>query len=414
MSTKSTPREQLLGAGLRLLADLDMSVLAKSLSIAAVVDEAGLSHQTFHNVYPGSSRAGERGGKEAFVEDLLTHVSLEYSPPDEPGRQSTSELAAYFEHLTSGLMRKRMIGGMIASDHAGARSSLAPEFDAMDRAAESAVRARLRALGGSVKRPLTVADLSTVFVALLDGLAFRETLSPGTISAARVSEVVDSLLGWAVDPVHSDRWQGDAQHSADPPSLDSVDPARDDIEADVIAATETLFSEHAYFSVTLADIASASSLSVTDLKRLFPSKVDIIVAALTPEFERVLRLGRADARLELEPVVALRRSVKRLAELVSRNRAMSSGMLLALSFEQFHEPGTVTTVREHLPVPSALVPIIENGQQRGDFATDASALELATVLANNVVIRSVTRSAESPEEVTDTVLRVFLSGLLAR
>lgn len=89
-------------------------------------------------------------------------------------------------------------------------------------------------------------------------------------------------------------------------------------------------------------------------------------------------------------------------------------MLLALSFEQFHEPGTVTTVREHLPVPSALVPIIENGQQRGDFATDASALELATVLANNVVIRSVTRSAESPEEVTDTVLRVFLSGLLAR
>ncbi|KQU56793.1 hypothetical protein ASG84_19495 [Rhodococcus sp. Leaf278] len=414
MSSKSTPREELLGAGLRLLADLDMSVLAKSLSIAAIVDEAGLSHQTFHNVYPGSSRAGERGGKEAFVEDLLAHVSLQYSPLDEPGEQSSSELADYFEHLTSGLMRRRMIGGMIASDHAGARSSLAPEFDAMDRAAASAVRNKLRARGGSVKRPLTVADLSTVFVALLDGLAFRETVSPGTISPARVAEVVDSLLDWAIDPVHSDRWQGTAQQVDAPRSLDTVDPAHDDIESDVIAAAETLFSEHAYFSVTLADIASASSLTVTDLKRLFPSKVDIIVAALTPEFERVLRLGRADARLEVEPVVALRRSVSRLAEFVARNRAMSSGMLLALSFEQIHEPGTVTTIREHLPVPSALTPIIESGQRRGVFATDASALELATMLANNVVIRSLTRSAESPEEIADNVLRVFLSGMLSR
>ena len=414
MSTKSTPREQLLGAGLRLLADLDMSVLAKSLSIAAIVDEAGLSHQTFHNVYPGSSRAEERGGKEAFVEDLLTHVSLQYSPPDEPGEQPSVELAVYFEHLISGLMRRRMIGGMIASDHAGARSSLAPEFDAMDRAAESAIRNRLRARGGSVKRPLTVTDLCTVFVALLDGLAFRETLSPGTMSAARVSEVVDSLLDWAVDPVHSDRWQGAAQQVDAPPSLEPLDPSRVDIESDVIAATEALFSEHGYFSVTLADIASASSLSVTDLKRLFPSKVDIIVAALTPEFERVLRLGRADARLEVEPVVALTRTVNRLAEFVANNRAMSSGMLLALSFEQFHEPGTVTTIREHLPVPSALIPVIESGQRRGDFATDASALELATMLANNVVIRSVTRSAEPPEEVADVVLRVFLSGILSR
>ncbi|MFI8568765.1 hypothetical protein ACIGGF_19625 [Rhodococcus sp. NPDC078407] len=414
MSTKSTPREQLLGAGLRLLTDLDMSVLAKSLSIAAVVDEAGLSHQTFHNVYPGSSRAGERGGKDAFVEDLLTHVSLQYSPPDDPGEQPASELAVYFEHLTSGLMRRRMIGGMIASDHAGARSSLAPEFDAMDRAAEAAIRKKLRAVGGSVKRPLTVADLSTIFVALLDGLAFRETLGPATISAPWVSEVVDSLLDWAVDPVHSDRRQGTVQHVDAPRSLDEVDPARDDIESDVIAATRTLFSEHSYFSVTLADIASASSLTVTDLKRLFPSKVDIIVAALTPEFERVLRLGRADARLEVEPVVALRRSVNRVAELVARDRAMSSGMLLALSFEQFHEPGTVTTIREHLPMPSALTPIIENGQRRGDFATDSSALEMATMLANNVVIRSLTRPAETSEEVGDNVLRVFLSGMLAR
>ena len=414
MSSKSTPREQLLRAGSRLLTDLDMTVLARSLSIAAVVEEAGLSHQTFHNAYPGSSRTGERGGKEAFMEDLLAHVTLEYSPPDDVAEQPSSDLAAYFEQLTSGLLRKRMIGAMIASDHAGARSSLAPEFDAMDHAVESAVRHKLRALGGSVRTPLTVADLSTVFVALLDGLAFRESLSPGTISAARVATAIDSLLDWAVDPVHSDRRQRTDEQVDALPSLESLDPARVDIESDVIAATETLFSEHGYFSVTLADIASASSITVTDLKRLFPSKVDIIVAALTPEFERVLRLGRADARLDVEPVVALVRSVNRLAEFVARNRAMSSGMLLALSFEQFHEPGTVTTIREHLPVPSALTPILESGQLRGDFASEVSAVELATMLANNVVIRSLTRSGESPEEVADNVLKVFLSGILSR
>ncbi|MCZ4521484.1 TetR family transcriptional regulator [Rhodococcus ruber] len=414
MSSRSTPREQLLRAGSRLLTDLDMTVLARSLSIAAVVEEAGLSHQTFHNAYPGSSRTGERGGKEAFMEELLAHVTLEYSSSDDVAELPSSDFAAYFEQLTSGLLRRRMIGAMIASDHAGARSSLAPEFDAMDHAVEGTVRRKLRALGGSVRTPLTVADLSTVFVALLDGLAFRESLSPGTISAERVSTAIDSLLDWAVDPVHSDRRQRTNEQVDALPSLESLDPSRVDIESDVIAATETLFSEHGYFSVTLADIASASSLTVTDLKRLFPSKVDIIVAALTPEFERVLRLGRADARLEVEPVVALNRSVNRLAEFVARNRAMSSGMLLALSFEQFHEPGTVTTIREHLPVPSALIPILESGQRRGDFATEVSAVELATMLANNVVIRSVTRSAEAPEDVADNVLRVFLSGILSR
>ncbi|MDI9896960.1 MULTISPECIES: TetR family transcriptional regulator [Nocardiaceae] len=414
MSTKSTPREQLLRAGSRLLTDLDMSVLARSLSIAAVVEEAGLSHQTFHNAYPGSSRSGERGGKEAFVEDLLAHVTLQYSPQDGDADQPLSDLAAYFEQLNAGLLRRKMIGAMIASDHAGARSSLAPDFDAIDHAVEGAVRHKLRALGGSVRTPLTVAELSTVLVALLDGLALQENLSPGTMSAARVSAAIDSLLDWAVDPVHSDRRERITVPAGGHPSLEGLDHSRVDVESDVIAATETLFAEHGYFSVTLADIAEASALTVTDLKRLFPSKVDIIVAALTPEFERVLRLGRADARLEVKPVVALTRSVTRLAEFVARNRAMSSGMLLALSFEQFHEPGTVTTIREHLPVPSALTPILESGQRRGDFATEASASELATMLANNVVIRSVTRSAEPPEDVTDNVLKVFLSGILPR
>lgn len=414
MSSRSTPREQLLRAGSRLLTDLDLAVLARSLSIAAVVEEAGLSHQTFHNAYPGSSRTGERGGKEAFMEELLAHVTLEYSSSDSLAETPSLDFAAYFEQLTSGLLRRRMIGAMIASDHAGARSSLAPEFDAMDRAVESAVRRKLRTLGGSVRTPLTVADLSTVFVALLDGLAFRESLSPGTISAERVSTSIDSLLDWAVDPMHSDRRKPSNEQDCAPPSLSSLSPARVDVESDVIAATETLFAEHGYFSVTLADIASASSLSIADLKRLFPSKVDIIVAALTPEFERVLRLGRADARLEVEPVVALTRSANRLAEFVAGNRAMSSAMLLALSFEQFHAPGTVTTIREHLPVPSALIPILESGQRRGDFATEVSAVELATMLANNVVIRSLTRSGELPEDVADNVLRVFLSGILPR
>ncbi|OZD01297.1 hypothetical protein CH275_21600 [Rhodococcus sp. 06-235-1A] len=397
-----------------MLTDLDMAVVARSLSIAAVVNEAGLSHQTFHNVYPGSSRTGERGGKEAFVEDLLAHVTLQYSPPGCGPDDPSPDLMAYFEQLSSGLLRRKMIGAMIASDHGGARSSLAPEFDAMGSAVEGAVLDRLRALGGSVRTPLTVAELSTVLVALLDGLALQESLDPGTMSSARVSAAVESLLDWAVDPVHSDRRDRTTVQADVQPLLEGLDHSRVDVESDVIAATETLFAKHGYFSVTLADIAAASAVTVTDLKRLFPSKVDIIVSALIPEFERVLRLGRADARLEVKPVVALTRSVTRLAEFVARNRAMSSGMLLALSFEQFHEPGTVTTIREHLPVPSALTPIIESGQRSGDFATDASASELATMLANNVVIRAVTRSAESPEEVTDNVLKVFLSGILPR
>ena len=44
MNSRSTPREQLLQAGSRLLGQIDMTDLARALSISAVVDEAGLSH----------------------------------------------------------------------------------------------------------------------------------------------------------------------------------------------------------------------------------------------------------------------------------------------------------------------------------------------------------------------------------
>ncbi|OLT35978.1 hypothetical protein BJF84_12200 [Rhodococcus sp. CUA-806] len=62
-----------------MLGQIDMTDLARALSISAVVDEAGLSHQTFHNTYPGSSRSGGTGGKEAFVEDLLDNLTVNYS-----------------------------------------------------------------------------------------------------------------------------------------------------------------------------------------------------------------------------------------------------------------------------------------------------------------------------------------------
>ncbi|MCZ4278198.1 TetR family transcriptional regulator [Rhodococcoides yunnanense] len=417
MNSRSTPREQLLQAGSRLLGQIDMTDLARALSISAVVDEAGLSHQTFHNTYPGSSRAGGTGGKEAFVEDLLDNLTVNYSGLEavdhncaKPG-ELTGPASALFDDLVSGLMRRRLIAILLSGDNDGARKAVAPEFERFDADFRTVVGEAIQSRGGSVRQPLSVASLSAVLGALLDGLALREMLTPGSIAARDVATATESILRWAIDPLHSDR------NTPAPEPIESGDDLnllRPDLEADIIAATETLFVDHGYFLVTLADIAAAARIRVDDLRRLFPSKIDIIVAALKPEFDRVLRLRRADEKLGVDPGIALQRTLISVGEFVIGNRAMSSGMLLALSFEQLQQVSTVTTVLENLYLPSAVVPILESGREAGVFGEDAPVIEVAIMLTNNVLFRCLTRPNETAKDVVDGVLRVLMPGVATR
>lgn len=417
LNSRSTPREQLLQAGSRLLGQIDMSDLARALSISAVVDEAGLSHQTFHNTYPGSSRAGGTGGKEAFVEDLLDNLTVNYTGLDatDHNRAKLGELtgpaSALFDDLVSGLMRRRLIALLLAGDNDGARKAVTPEFDRLEADFRTVVGEAIQSQGGSVRQPMSLASLSTVLGALLDGLALREMLTPGSIAAKDVAAATESILRWAIDPLHTDRNTPPIEPIESGADLDLLRP---DLEADVIAATETLFVDHGYFLVTLADIAAAAQIRVEDLRRLFPSKIDIIVAALKPEFDRVLRLRRADEKLRVAPAIALQRTLIALGDFVIGNRAMSSGMLLALSFEQLQQPSTVTTVMENLYLPSAIVPILESGREAGEFGDDAPVIEVAIMLTNNVLFRCLTRPNETAMDVVDGVLRVLMPGVATR
>ncbi|MCJ0892578.1 TetR/AcrR family transcriptional regulator [Rhodococcus sp. ARC_M5] len=416
MSSKPTPREQFLQAGNRLLGELDATDLARSLSIAAVVDDAGLSHQTFHNAYPGNSRSGGTGGKEAFVADLLDNLTVHYSgivaaDPPTGVRDAAAPMSALFDNLTSGLMRRRLIAVLFAADHEGARKAVTPEFDRLDADLRTVVGQAIQSQGGSVRRPLSLTSLSTALGALVDGFAIREMLTPGSVATEDVAEAATSILRWAVDPVHSDRNSPEPTPEHAPAASASLRP---DLEADVIAATEALFLDNGYFLVTLADIAAAAHIRVDDLRRLFPSKVDIIVAALTPEFDRVLRLRRADERLGIDPATALQRTLISLADFVIDNRAMSTGMLLALSFEQFQQPSTITTVMEHLYLPSAVVPILERGRDVGVFTDEAPIPEVAIMLTNNVLFRCLTRPTDTAADVVAGVLRVMMPGVATK
>lgn len=416
MNPRPVPREQFLHAGYRLLSEVDMTDLARSLSISAVVDGAGLSHQTFHNTYPGNSRSGGSGGKEAFVADLLDNLTVNYSgtaPTDPPAglRDAAAPVSALFEDLTSGLMRRRLIATLLAADHDGARKAVTPEFERLDADLRTKVGQAIQAQGGSVRQPMSLTSLSTVLGALLDGLALREMLTPGSFSGDDIAAATTSILRWAIDPLHSDRQTPDPEPAY---PFDDSDALRPDLEADVIAATEALFVDNGYFLVTLADIAAAARLRADDLRRLFPSKVDIIVAALKPKFDRVLRLRRADDRLGIEPAIALRRTLIEVGEFVIDNRAMSSGMLLALSFEQFQQPNTVTTVLENLYLPSAVVPILERGREARVFSDEAPAIEAAIMLTNNVLFRCLTRPTETAVDVVDGVLRLLMPGIATR
>ena len=119
-------------------------------------------------------------------------------------------------------------------DNDGARKAVAPEFERFDVDFRSVVGEAIQSQGGSVRQPLSVASLSTVLVALLDGLALREMLTPGAIAARDVATATESILRWAVDPLHSDRNTPAPEPTEDQPAH----PKRKGKTSDTAEATE--------------------------------------------------------------------------------------------------------------------------------------------------------------------------------
>ncbi|MDL9944551.1 TetR/AcrR family transcriptional regulator [Gordonia sp. ABSL11-1] len=417
-----------------MLANGDAELLMAGLRIEQVAAAAGVSTQTFHNAYPRGSRAA--GGKAQFIDELLHSIVPDSSsPPDamiadmfertrvgadgDPRvwiRDLVDQANAYLRQDTSTPLRLR-ITAYAAPDGPSARA-VHDQYKVVTAAVIAAQAAAFTRLGGlSLRQPFSMRTVAVALTALAEGLVLRTQYDP--------ESVPDNLLGDSVVALLSAVIDFDEQHGhiddaivplIDDPSSDlnvDVDAWPDDPEQAVIDAAATEFAQRGYFATRQQHIARRAGVPLLSLRALFPSNVDIVVAALAPTVAVLRRRTENDLRLGRSPRDIISSFPARMAEQIIGHRSFVDAMALVLSLHGAQAQVNATHIREELFFPGTIMGCIAKGQQAGQVMNGLDATDLAVTLTNNIIFRCLSRRQETAAEVGDAINRMFLPVLFA-
>ncbi|HEY5856012.1 MAG TPA: TetR/AcrR family transcriptional regulator [Aldersonia sp.] len=293
--------------------------------------------------------------------------------------------------------------------------------DARDRDARIAATfdALFASWGATLRAPFGVATLAVTLVAMLDGLALRRRVDPDAVPDWLVGEVALALLTTLVDTheLHEHVDDAAAQLAADIAASFQLARAAELPENPrraVIDAARTEFGRRGYFLARLEAIAAASAVPLATVRRLFPTKAHIVVGGLKDGF---LRLGEAvadDLALDRDEIDTVRRHLLRCATLARDEPEYTDALIAAVSHDTYADAESTLEIKQELPFPALIAPVIERGQQRGVFADQNPAGEVAATLTNTLFLRCFTRRGATPAEHVDAVAGLLLDGLRRR
>ncbi|CAM2839919.1 TetR/AcrR family transcriptional regulator [Skermania piniformis] len=426
-------RGRLLAAGRELLAEADAELLLNGLTVGDVATRAGLSTQTFHNAYP--SRAGIRGGKKAYLDELMSSLLPDHSEQLRAGMGAAiagqlveadgdprplvrAVCRREYQRLSEDpATRLRFLLCALSSGRNGAISDARAYYAGTERIATEANARLLQGWGAGLRQPFTHASLSVVLTALVEGLVLRSRLDPDAVSPELFGEAVLALLGSIAD-------LGQAFEQIDDVLTPLVEAARrsrgrgeldelpDDPVQALIEAAEAEFAQRGYFATGPGHIAARAGVAVDVLQRLFPSNADIVTAALSPTAAQLKRRIDGDVKLHLGPAEIVRRAGHRLAAAVSGQQSMFDALILIISLDPTRSPAQHTGVRDELFLPGMIVDVVQSGQAAGVFVDDLEPAEIAVAYTNNILLRRSVRREETVEVAMEYIEKLVLRGLL--
>jgi AcrR family transcriptional regulator len=425
-----TTQGRLLAAGRSALLSGGIELLANGLTVEQVVARAGVSAQTFHNVFP--RHEGRAGGKAQFLEELLISLvgsALPNSTPEQPRRrglhtsgdpvQIVRDLCRWVsKHLEDdSATHIRAIAWTVGARHPGTTATIAADYTRTTGIVVDTYISVLREWGAGLRQPFTTESLAVVITALAEGLVLRSRFDPEAVPDTLLGDAVIALVSAVVD-VNEERGHIDdvmvdlSQNALRDRRPAHSDDLPDDPESAILSAAATEFALRGYFDTRQVHIADRAGVDLPTLRRLFPTNVDVVVAGLKPVLDALQRRIATDIRLDRPPVDILRRYSFRLAELVIAHRSFVDAMVLLIGLHTAQSPVDTTRIREELFFPGLITDVIESGQQSGALTADLPAVEIAAALTNNVMFRSISRREETADQIAHTVNLLILGGVV--
>lgn len=185
-------------------------------------------------------------------------------------------------------------------------------------------------------------------------------------------------------------------------------------EALINAATER-FAANGWQATRVEDIARDAGVGVATAFTHF-NKQTLLAHVYAPFIDSLIEKAESELAAGKSAEEVLPRQVRRFATMCRKNQALTFALVAAVHEQTVNSDGPpkngdANDVRNIVRVPAILMVPIEAGQREGVFASTPSALDVATYHANALLLRTVTRPAESANKATEIVLSQLLPAL---
>ena len=186
--------------------------------------------------------------------------------------------------------------------------------------------------------------------------------------------------------------------------------------AALIAAAGTAFATQSWAATRMEDVAEAAGVSAATAYNHFPTKHALVGAAFAPHLTGLVEQADRDIAAGRSMVDALSDQLLALARLSWLHRGLTAAFTAAV-FEytirvgHTAEPGDDADPRVIAPLLDVVLRLVQHGQRTGELRARPSGFEISAVVVNLLMVRSINRRDEPPEETAD-LLRTILFGVL--
>lgn len=202
----------------------------------------------------------------------------------------------------------------------------------------------------------------------------------------------------------------------DDPRSRAARTKRDRTRRALLDAADTAFGSRGWARTRMEDVAQAANVSAATAYNHFPTKHALLAQVYWPIISPLAVAARADVDAGRPAVEALEEQVRALCRVSARNRELTAAFWCAsvdyaIKVGGELDPGDQDDPRVLAPLPEALRLLIEYGQQSGQLRPYPPAYEVAVLVINTLLLRSVNRASE-PADTTAELLLTVMFGLL--
>lgn len=181
-------------------------------------------------------------------------------------------------------------------------------------------------------------------------------------------------------------------------------PRDEAVDSRILATTRQLFSVDGYQRMSVDAVAKAAGVTRPTIYLRWPSKAELVIAAIT-DLERPDALPLSgDARADLETIMR-----DLMVSFVDHGNAEIFGPLFA---ERHHEPALIEQFRARLLTPrrNSLAQVLRNGMDTGQVPVGVDVDAVVNALVGALYARIVTGDPV-PHDFSDRVVDTVWSGI---